>query len=70
MPFAPEILSEPLQRRGADNVLISREDLIPYAFDGAAALPQMPGCVVFVTTAEQAADLLRLANSTKTPLSR
>ena len=68
MPLAPAILSELRQRVGADNVLTSQEDLIPYSFDGTAALLQMPGCVVFVTTTEQVADVLRLANRTKTPL--
>jgi glycolate oxidase len=32
---------------GAGNVLTEKEDLIPYSFDGTAALCQTPGCVVF-----------------------
>ncbi|HMJ89157.1 MAG TPA: FAD-linked oxidase C-terminal domain-containing protein, partial [Candidatus Acidoferrum sp.] len=47
---------------GAANVLTKPEDLIPYAFDGTAAAYQMPGCVVFVTSAQQVSGILRLAN--------
>ena len=53
---------------GAVNVLTSKEDLIPYSFDGTAALQQMPGCVVMVETAEQVAGVLKLANQSKTPV--
>jgi len=53
---------------GAQNVLTSPEDLIAYSFDGTAALQQLPGCVVFVTTTEQVVPILRLANQTKTPV--
>jgi glycolate oxidase len=47
---------------GPKNVLSSQEDLIPYSFDGTAALREMPGCVLFVETAEQVSDILKLAN--------
>ena len=53
---------------GAKNVLTQKEDLIPYSFDGTAAMKQMPGCVVFVETAAQVRDVLRLANETQTPV--
>src|SRR5690349_10933451 len=53
---------------GAPNVLTSREDLIPYSFDGTAALQQMPGCVLFVTTAAQVSALLKWANRTRTAI--
>jgi glycolate oxidase len=56
-----------LQRlAGIENVLTKPEDLIPYSFDGTAAVQQMPGCVAFATTPEQVADILKLANQTKT----
>ena len=48
---------------GPANVLKAREDLIPYSFDGTAAMSQMPGCVVFVSAAEQVSELLKLANT-------
>jgi glycolate oxidase len=66
MALSPEILSKLRALLGSDQVFTSKEDLIPYAFDGTAAMNQMPGCVVFVTTTEQIAGVLKLANSTKT----
>jgi glycolate oxidase len=68
MPLPAAILTQLRQIVGADQVLTAQEDLIPYAFDGTAALNQMPGCVVFVTTTEQIAGVLKLANTTRTPL--
>src|SRR5262245_7277625 len=53
---------------GARNVLTQKEDLIPYSFDGTAAMKQMPGCVVFVESAAQVRDVLRLANETRVPV--
>ena len=53
---------------GPANVLTAKEDLIPYSFDGTAALQQMPGCVVFTQTTAEVAGVLQLANETKTPV--
>lgn len=53
---------------GPENVLTSKEDLIPYAFDGTAALKEMPGAVVFVTKTCQVSEILRLANETGTAI--
>ena len=53
---------------GAENVLTSREDLIPYAFDGTAAMKEMPGSVVFAVSTEQISAGLKLANDTETPV--
>lgn len=53
---------------GECNVLTQQEDLIPYSFDGTAALQQLPGCVAFATTTEQVAGMLALANETRTPV--
>jgi glycolate oxidase len=53
---------------GAENVLTAPEDLIPYSFDGTAALQQMPGCVVFAKTTEHVAGILKQANETKTAI--
>ncbi len=49
-------------------VLTSKEDLIPYAFDGTAALSQMPGAVVFPRDAEQVSRLLQWANRERVPI--
>jgi glycolate oxidase len=53
---------------GSANVLTSKEDLIPYSFDGTAALKEMPGAVVFVESAQQVRGVLQLANETRTPV--
>lgn len=66
--MSPSIISQLRDLLGAAQVLTSKEDLIPYAFDGTAAMNQMPGCVVFVTTTEQIAGVLKLATATKTPV--
>src|SRR5438552_2714167 len=66
MPLAEKILAELRRVVGDENVLIAPEDLIPYSFDGTAAMQQMPGCVVFAKTAGHVASILQLANQTKT----
>lgn len=53
---------------GADHVLTAREDLIPYSFDGTAALQQLPGVVVMARSTADVAAVLRLACETKTPV--
>jgi glycolate oxidase len=65
MPLPKSILSELRQIVGTENVLTSAEDLIPYSFDGTAAMQQMPGCVVFPKTADQIAATLKLTNANK-----
>jgi glycolate oxidase len=47
---------------GAQNILRSKEDLIPYSFDGTAALQQMPAAVVFARNAQEISEILKLAN--------
>jgi glycolate oxidase len=51
---------------GHKSVLTAKEDLIPYSFDGTAALRQMPGCVVFPRSTGEVSAVLKLANETKT----
>src|SRR5436190_10476601 len=68
MPLAEQILAVLLSCVVYENGLIAPEDLIPYSFDGTAALQQMPGCVVFARTTEETAAILRVANKTKTPV--
>jgi glycolate oxidase len=62
MPLGENILSGLRQIVGPENVLTKPEDLIPYSFDGTAAMQQMPGCVVFANTTEQIVSILKLAN--------
>lgn len=63
-----KVLTELRRMVGESNVLTRQEDLIPYSFDGTAALRQLPGCVAFATTTEQVAAMLSLANETRTPV--
>ncbi|MDQ6631947.1 MAG: FAD-binding protein, partial [Verrucomicrobiota bacterium] len=65
MALSENILSELRRTVGSENVLTQLEDLIPYSFDGTAALQQMPGCVAFAISAEQISAILKLANEFK-----
>jgi glycolate oxidase len=66
--IASDTLAELGRIAGNANVLTNAEDLIPYSFDGTAALRQMPGCVVFATTTGQVSDILKLATRSRTPV--
>jgi glycolate oxidase len=66
MSLTQNTLSELARIAGAENLLTAKEDLIPYSFDGTAALRQMPGCVILAKTREEVSAILRLANQTKT----
>ena len=68
MPLNAAIVSELRTLLGDAQVLTSPEDLIAYSFDGTAALNQTPGCVVFVTSAQQVSAVLTLATRTGTPV--
>src|SRR6267142_1139464 len=66
MSLAQNTLSGLRRIAGPEKVLTEKEDLIPYSFDGTAALQQMPGCVIMATTLEQVSGVLKLANENKT----
>jgi len=51
-----------------DRVLTSAEDIVPYSFDGTAALKQRPGAVVFPITAEEVAECVMLARKRSVPV--
>jgi glycolate oxidase len=68
MALPASILAELRRLLGPGNVLTEKEDLIPYSFDGTAALHQMPGCVVFATTTPQVSSVLKLAQETRTAI--
>jgi glycolate oxidase len=53
---------------GADAVLTRPEDLVPYSFDGTAALKQRPAAVVFPRTTDQVARCVRVAAESGTPI--
>ena len=46
---------------GEKNVLTSAEDLIPYGFDGTAAMKGRPGCVVFPANTKEVSDCVKLS---------
>jgi glycolate oxidase len=68
MQLAQSMIADLRRIVGVRNVLTSAEDLIPYSFDGTAALQQMPGCVVFAESTPQISEVLKLANATRTPV--
>jgi glycolate oxidase len=68
MPLAQNSISQLQQIVGAENVLTEKEDLIPYSFDGTAALQEMPGCVAFAQSAEQISAILKVAAENKIPV--
>jgi glycolate oxidase len=68
MPLADSMLSQLRQLLGPEQVLTGKEDLIPYSFDGTAALYATPGCVVFPRNTGEVAALLRIARAARTPV--
>lgn len=68
MALGDKIPAELRRLVGHTNVLTEPEDLIPYSFDGTAALRQMPGCVVFTTKTEEVVSILKLANEQRIPV--
>jgi glycolate oxidase len=66
MPLSEKVIAELNRIVAPLKVLTALEDLIPYSFDGTAALHQLPGCVIFPQTAEQISRIVKLANETKT----
>ena len=53
---------------GAENVLTQPEDIIPYAFDGTAALKVRPGAVVFPQSGKEVSECVKLARKAQIPI--
>jgi len=68
MPLADKLLADLKHLLGPESVLTAPEDLIPYSFDGTAALRQLPGVVALPDRLEQVVALLKLANAIRTPV--
>ena len=66
--LAQDVIGDLKRLVGSSNVLTAKEDLICYSFDGTAALQQMPGCVLFVSTTGEVAKVLKFANAAKLPV--
>jgi glycolate oxidase len=68
MPLTSSTLDALAAVVGRGGVLTEAEDLIPYSFDGTAALKQRPEAVVFPRTTAQVADCVRLAAASRIPI--
>ena len=64
----PEFLSQLGTVIDAGRIITSQEDLIPYSFDGTAALKQMPGAVVFPENGQEVAACVKLARAAQVPV--
>ncbi len=53
---------------GVDRILSKDEDLIPYSFDGTAALKHKPACVAFPDSTEEVAACVKLAAEHSVPI--
>jgi glycolate oxidase len=53
---------------GREAVLVRAEDLVPYSFDGTAALKQRPEAVIFPRSTTQVAECVRTAASAGVPI--
>src|SRR4029453_1259532 len=68
MPLAESVITKLRGIIGEKNVLTAKEDLIPYSFDGTAALQEMPGCVIFTRSTAEVAEVLKAANEIRAPV--
>jgi glycolate oxidase len=68
MPLPGSTLSTLASIVGQEFVLVRPEDVIPYSFDGTAALKQNPAAVVLPRTVAQVAECVRLAAKAKIPV--
>jgi glycolate oxidase len=68
MPLAPDTISALQAIVGPKNLLTAQEDLIPYSFDGTAALREMPGCVALPESTAHIAAILKLAGQKRAPV--
>lgn len=64
----PDLLDRLRRIVGEDGVLTSPEDLIPYGFDGTAAMKEPATCVVLPDATEQVAEVIALAASENLPV--
>jgi glycolate oxidase len=63
-----DIVSELYRAFPQDAIVTQPEDLIAYSFDGTPMLRQTPKAVVFPTSAQEVAIILRLASKNSTPV--
>jgi glycolate oxidase len=63
-----ELVNALVQALGAENVLTTAEDIVPYGFDGTATLKQRPLAVVFAHDAAQVSAIIKLARTHRAPV--
>lgn len=63
-----ELPGELVRTLGVENVLTALEDILPYGFDGTAALKHRPLAVVFAHDATQVSAVLKLARAHRVPV--
>jgi glycolate oxidase len=68
VPDLTKILEQLSAILPADRILTAAEDIIPYSFDGTAALSHRPLAVVLATSTDEVSRLLKWANETRTPI--
>lgn len=66
-PIAP-LIAQLRQFIQPEDILTQPEDLIPYSFDGTAALRQMPAAVLFVRNTGQVSRTLEFAQQNRVPI--
>ena len=62
MPLGDSIFEKLRAIVGAENVLTTKEYLIPYAFDGTATMKETPGCAAFAVSTDEISPVLKSAN--------
>ena len=68
MALSPTTLEALAAIVGSDGLLVEPEDLIPYSFDGTAALRERPEAVVFPRTAAHVAECVKVAAGRRLPV--
>src|SRR4030042_285790 len=53
---------------GKEDILIKKEDLASYAYDGTSSWIHEPDVVVFPTSTKEVSEILRLADKERTPV--
>jgi glycolate oxidase len=66
--WKPEIVKQLEGIVGKDSVLVAKEDLATYAYDGTTTWSHPPDVVVLPTTTAQISEILKLANAQRIPV--
>ena len=64
----PTMIEDLVRLLGRENVLVEKEDLIPYSFDATAVLRKIPGAVVFPKDTAEVSEILKLSQRHKVPV--